>query len=81
MRKSPSLLHRGYLRLPCHPGRLQSRCMACGGEMEMSTPSSSALRGACMPADDSRASWPPPDAPREAVSPLEWAASGLGRNA
>jgi hypothetical protein len=36
--------------------------------MEMSTPSSSSLRGVCTPAHDSETSWPPPDAPREAVS-------------
>ena len=56
------------LRLRCHHARLQTRCIACGGGMEMSTPSSSSLRRVCMPAHDSRASWPPPDAPREAVS-------------
>jgi hypothetical protein len=56
------------LRPPCHHARLQTRCIACGGGMEMSTPSSSSLRGVCTPADDSEASWPPPDAPREAVS-------------
>jgi hypothetical protein len=56
------------LRLRWHYARLQTRCIACGGGMEMSTPSSSSLRGVCTPADDSEASWPPPDAPREAVS-------------
>ena len=54
---------------PCHPGRLETRCIACGGGMEMSTPSSSSLRGVFTAAADSEASWPPPDAPREAVSP------------
>jgi hypothetical protein len=56
------------LRLPCQQARLQTRCIACGGGMEMSTPSSSSLRRVCTPADDSETSWPPPDAPREAVS-------------
>jgi len=56
------------LRLPWQQARLQTRCIACGGGMEMSTPSSSSLRGVCTPADDSETSWPPPDAPREAVS-------------
>jgi hypothetical protein len=56
------------LRLPCHRAQLQTGCIACGGGMEMSTPSSSSLRGVFTPAADSEASWPPPDAPREAVS-------------
>ena len=56
------------LRLPCQQARLQTRCIACGGGMEMSTPSSSSLRRVCTPAADSETSWPPPDAPREAVS-------------
>jgi hypothetical protein len=56
------------LRPPYQHARLQTRCIACGGGMEMSTPPSSSLRRVCMPADDSEASWPPPDAPREAVS-------------
>jgi hypothetical protein len=56
------------LRLRCHHARLQTRCIACGGGMEMSTPSSSSLRGVCTLAADSETSWPPPDAPREAVS-------------
>jgi len=41
------------LRPPCHHPRLQTRCIACGGGMEMSTPSSSSLRRVCMPAHDS----------------------------
>ena len=75
-----SLRHDGSLpasprmvRPPCHHRRLQTRCSACGGGMEMSMPSSSSLRRVCMPAHDSRASWPPPDAPREAVSAHCWA--------
>jgi hypothetical protein len=56
------------LRLPRHHARLQTGCIAYGGGMEMSMPSSSSLRGVCTLAHDSRASWPPPDAPREAVS-------------
>jgi hypothetical protein len=56
------------LRLPWQQARLQTRCIACGGGMEMSTPSSSSLRRVCTPAADSETSWPPPDAPREAVS-------------
>jgi hypothetical protein len=60
------------LRLPCQQAWLQTRCIACGGGMEMSTPSSSSLRGVCTPAHDSETSWPPPDAPREAVSARGW---------
>jgi len=56
------------LRLPWQQARLQTRCIACGGGMEMSTPFSSSLRGVFTAAADSEASWPPPDAPREAVS-------------
>ena len=64
------------LRPPCQHARLQTRCIACGGGMEMSTPSSSSLRGVCTPAHDSGASWPPPDAPREAVSAVAGRSSG-----
>jgi len=60
------------LRLPWQQPRLQTRCIACGGGMEMSTPSSSSLRRVCTPAADSETSWPPPDAPREAVSAHGW---------
>ena len=63
-----SLLHRGCYGFHASSARLQTRCIACGGGMEMSTPSSSSLRGVCTPAADSETSWPPPDAPREAVS-------------
>jgi hypothetical protein len=71
------------LRLPWQQARLQTRCIACGGGMEMSTPSSSSLRRVCTPAADSETSWPPPDAPREAVSAApgeQRAQAGLARD-
>ena len=54
--------------LPCHRARLQTRCIACGGEMEKSTSPTSLLRVVFTAVGHSEARWPPPDAPREAVS-------------
>jgi hypothetical protein len=48
-------------RIPCHPARLKTVCIARGGGMEKSTSSSPLLRLLSTAAGDSQASWLPPE--------------------